>query len=222
MILIDPMIKEATELKVFCENFNEWKTHQGGPGVATGDNPANNTIIYIKDVLQSLDTEPDDRIQYSKIKATICTINHSEKNFYPGCPEKTCRKKLQQDTYAWICNACGKQTPKPAYYYTLSLRIKDVSAEHWLDLFGDTGQRLFKISCEEYKDLIMNKDEIRLKEISGSLEFKTFYFTVKPKIQVYNNIAKKKLNVFKIDNFELGSDSRRIMKNLTGLLNIKK
>jgi replication factor A1 len=222
MILIDPMIREATELKLFCENFKDWKTHSGMGGTgATGDNTANTTICYIKDVLNALETEPDDRIPFSKIKATICTINHSEKNFYPGCPEKTCRKKLQQDTYMWTCNACGKQAQKPTYYYTLSLRIKDVSAEHWIDIFGDLGAKLFKITCEEYKDLIVNRDELKLKEISNGLEFRTFYFVVKPKMQVYNNIPKKKLNVYKIDNFEVVADSRRILKNLSGILTIK-
>jgi hypothetical protein len=222
MILIDPMIKESTELKLFSENFKDWKTHSGMGGTGpTGEATANTTIVYIKDVLNALETEPDDRIPFSKIKATICTINHSEKNFYPGCPEKTCRKKLQQDTYTWICNACGKQSQKPTYYYTLSLRIKDVSAEHWIDIFGDLGAKLFKITCEEYKDLIINKDELKLKEISSGLEFKTFYFVVKPKMQVYNNIPKKKLNVYKIDNFEIVADSRRILKNLNGILTIK-
>jgi replication factor A1 len=222
MILIDPMIKEATELKLFCENVKDWKTHSGmGNNGPTGENTGNTTISYIKDVLNALETEPDDRIPFSKIKATICTINHSEKNFYPGCPEKTCRKKLQQDTYTWTCNACGKQSPKPTYYYTLSLRIKDVSAEHWIDVFGELGSKLFKITCEEYKDLILNKDELKLKEISNGLEFKTFYFVVKPKMQVYNNIPKKKLNVYKVDNFEVVADSRRLLKNLNGILTIK-
>jgi len=67
----------------------------------------------------------------------------------------------------------------------------------------------------------LNKDELKLKEISNGLEFKTFYFVVKPKMQVYNNIPKKKLNVYKIDNFDVVADSRRILKNLSGILTIK-
>ena len=38
--------------------------------------------------------------------------------------------------------------------------------EHWIDIFGDLGAKLFKITCEEYKDLIVNRDELKLKEIS--------------------------------------------------------
>ena len=224
-IIIEPGIKETVELKRFAQGFTDWKTFNsvvGGIG-GSSDHTNNANVVYIKEALSFLDNgEPDDKIPISKVKATICTINHSEKNFYTGCPDKTCKKKLTQETYNWVCNNCGKTYQTPTYYYTLSFRIKDASAEFWVDIFGDLGNKLFKIPCEEYKDLVLNRDEIKLKELSTSLEFQTYMFVVKPKLNIYNNVPKKKLNVFRLEPIDKSSEGKKMAKNLQSLLSIRK
>ena len=123
-ILVDPEFPQVQELKYFFDNFkSEWRTFSGVSGSHGGNTEAaqNSPVICIKDALSILDAgEPDDRIGTVKIKATICTINHSEKNFYAGCPEKICKKKLVPETYGFSCPNCQTQK-NPMYYYTLSL-----------------------------------------------------------------------------------------------------
>jgi replication factor A1 len=223
-IIADPEFPMVQELKSFVDNYKgEWKTFTGNSGShqANPEAAGNQAIMSIKDAIAILDSgEPDDRIPTVKVKATVCTINHSDKNFYAGCPEKNCKKKLIPDTYGFICPNCNTNR-SPIYYYTLSLRIKDFSAEHWIDVFGDLGAKLFKYNCEEYKDFVLNSDTVKLKEINANLEFKTFIFTGKPKLQMYNSVAKKKINVWRIDNIDTVADARRLIKNLKSVLNIK-
>jgi replication factor A1 len=221
LILIDPPTKEAIECRVFCENFKgEFKS--GGIGKIDTQNTQYNNILYIKEVLDFLNIDGDDKqgdkAPLCKIKATVCNVNHAEKNYYAGCPEPNCKKKLAVDTYGYQCLNCGKPVSNPTYYYTFSLRVKDASSEHWIDIFGNIGDKLFNVTAEQYKDIIIAKDETRLNEISNNLDFKTFYFVVKPKIHVYQNVPKKKLNVYRVDSVDTLADAKRILRALGGLI----
>lgn len=221
-ILIEPNSKEATDIRYFCTSF---KGNYETIGSATGnsDNQSSNkNICYIKEILGSLDNLSDDKIPVSKVKGTVCLINHTERNFYAGCAEVNCKKKLVQEGYKWSCMTCGKDAEKPTYYYTLSLRVKDGSAEQWVDLFGNVGEKIFKVPCEVYKNYIAEGNTEKLNEINSRIEFTSFLFVVKPKLQVYNSIAKKKLNVYSVEEIKLKEESTRLINRLGELLSIKK
>ena len=158
-----------------------------------------NQIKYIKEILDNLD-KYDESKNLFKISAVITQIIHNEKNFYIGCNDKNCKKKLSYDFVKkeYTCPVCGRRTKKVTYYYTLSLRVKDASYEYWIDIFGKIAENIMMCSAEEYKDYLQKRDQIKLKEISDRVEFKKFNFWVRPKMQVYNTISKKKLYVCKI------------------------
>ena len=143
--------------------------------------------IHIRDVLESLD-DYEDVHNLSKITATVTQILHNEKNYYMGCSDRNCKRKLKldEDTEEYICPNCRKGTKTPTYYYTLSLRVKDASTEYWIDIFGKTAESIMKCTAEEYKDYLKNRDEEKLKELTQGIEFKVFNFWVKPKLQTYN------------------------------------
>ena len=158
-----------------------------------------NQIKYIKEILDNLDKYDEGKNLY-KISAVITQIIHNEKNFYIGCNDKNCKKKLSYDFVKkeYTCPVCGRRTKKVTYYYTLSLRVKDASYEYWIDIFGKIAENIMMCSAEEYKDYLQKRAQIKLKEISDRVEFKKFNFWVRPKMQVYNTISKKKLYVCKI------------------------
>ena len=56
-----------------------------------------------------------------------------------------------------------------------------------------------KCTAEENKDFLKNRDEEILKELTHGIEFKVFNFWIKPKLQTYNTISKKKLYVYRIE-----------------------
>ena len=156
-----------------------------------------NKTFYIKDILDILDKEEDTKNVY-KISAIITQIIHNEKNFYIGCNDKNCKKKLMFDfsKKEYSCPVCGRRTKKATYYYTLSLRVKDASFEYWIDIFGKIAENIMMCSAEEYKEYLQKRDQKKLKEISEKIEFKKFNFWIRPKIQQYNTLSKKKLTQF--------------------------
>ena len=171
--------------------------------------------VHIRDVLESLD-EYEDVHNLSKITATVTQILHNEKNFYMGCSDKNCKRKLkfEEDIDEYVCPNCNKSTKNPTYYYTLSLRVKDASTEYWIDIFGKTAESIMKCSAEEYKDFIKNGDEDKLKELTEGIEFKVFNFWVKPKLQTYNAVSKKKLYAYRIEAYNEKNEAHKLIKYL--------
>ena len=178
-------------------------------------------ISYIKDTLDSIDAI-DEVNSFSKICATVTQIIHNEKNYYMGCSDRNCKRKLifDNEKNKYSCPNCKRLYDNPTYYYTLSLRVKDASCEHWIDIFGKTAENILKISAEDYRKLLMPRDENKLREISKLIEFKTFYFYVKPKLQMYNTISKKKLYASKIESIDVKNECKKIVFYLKDLLKI--
>ena len=78
--------------------------------------------MYMYDILKSLKYGSNYSPSFT-IKATILEFEHSNKNYYYGCPNKICRKKLVKNDEEWFCPGCEQNIIEPNYYCTLSLRI---------------------------------------------------------------------------------------------------
>ena len=175
----------------------------------------NYTSVHIRDVLESLD-DYEDVSNLSKVTAIVTQILHNEKNYYLGCSDRNCKRKLklEEDSDEYVCPNCRKSTKTPTYYYTLSLRVKDASTEYWIDIFGKTAESIMKCTAEEYKDFLESRNEEKLKEITHKVEFKVFNFWVKPKIQTYNTVSKKKLYAYRIEPYNEKSEAHKLVKYL--------
>ena len=175
----------------------------------------NYTSVHIRDVLESLD-DYEDVSNLSKVTAIVTQILHNEKNYYLGCSDRNCKRKLkfEEDTDEYVCPNCRKSTKTPTYYYTLSLRVKDASTEYWIDIFGKTAESIMKCTAEEYKDILESRNEEKLKKITHKVEFKVFNFWVKPKIQTYNTVSKKKLYAYRIEPYNEKSEAHKLVKYL--------
>lgn len=190
------------------ENNTEMKTE-------TKEESENYTSVHIRDVLESLD-EYEDVHNLSKVTAIVTQILHNEKNYYLGCSDRNCKRKLklEGDSDEYICPNCRRSTKTPTYYYTLSLRVKDASTEYWIDIFGKTAESIMKCTAEEYKNILESGDEEKLKQLTHNVEFKVFNFWVKPKMQTYNTVSKKKLYAYKIEPYNERVEAHKLVKYL--------
>ena len=190
------------------ENNTEMKTE-------TKEESENYTSVHIRDVLESLD-EYEDVHNLSKVTAIVTQILQNEKNYYLGCSDRNCKRKLklEGDSDEYICPNCRRSTKTPTYYYTLSLRVKDASTEYWIDIFGKTAESIMKCTAEEYKNILESGDEEKLKQLTHNVEFKVFNFWVKPKMQTYHTVSKKKLYAYKIEPYNERAEAHKLVKYL--------
>jgi replication factor A1 len=217
-IVINPTYREKLKASINDKiakgfSFKSIQSKMSGNDAPTSSVDIGNAS-YLKHVIN--DYEAYDKCNSSKIKATILSLRHDDKNYYTGC--ETCKKKINRENDRWVCPNCNKEYDSPAYFYTLSLKVKDASIEAYIDFFGNVAEKLLNVSCAEYKHLIETKDETRLKEISSSIEFRTFNMTVKPKRNTYNNIAKIRINCFKSQEIDIATEARNIVKKLNTII----
>ena len=76
----------------------------------TKEESDNYTSVHIRDVLESLD-EYEDVTNLSKVTAIVTQILHNEKNYYMGCSDRNCKRKLklEEDSEEYICPNCRKR-----------------------------------------------------------------------------------------------------------------
>ena len=243
-IYINPLISQFTFLSKEIENLKNFSDkNKLNQGIASQDsrnntsnsgiaNPSfstnikkeyNDKIVYIDSILEEMDkyifTDFDHRFPFYKIKATVTHLGHSEKNFYPGCPNKECNRKIIFSNNDWICQYCRQSYKNPKYYYSLNIRVKDCSSEYWVDIFGKPAETLMGMTADEYRNVLINRDDERLGQISDNVEYKEFYFLLKVRLNKFNDSTKKKFTANKVERFVKKNDVNRMLTDIKLRLN---
>ena len=169
--------------------------------------------IYIGELLKNLRLGTDYCPNFI-IKATVLEFELNNKYYYLGCPNKLCRKKLIQRDEEYYCTGCDEVFLVPEYYYTLTLRIIDLTGEHSINLFGDIVSSLFGMDAKQYSQLIENNDTDKLREISEKIEYNNFYFSGKANILKYGGRVKKQLFVYKFEREDFVKEKKKILSNI--------
>ena len=184
----------------------------------------NDKIVYIDSILDEMNkyalTDFDHRFPFYKIRATVTHLGHTEKNFYPGCPNRECNRKLTFSNGDWICQSCRQSFKTPRYYYSLNIRVKDCSSEYWVDIFGKPAEMIMNINADDYRNILVNRDEEKLGQISEGVEYKEFYFLLKVRLNKYNDTTKKKFTATKIERINKKESTGKLMNDLKMKLGI--
>ena len=184
----------------------------------------NDKIVYIDSILEEMNkyilTDFDHRFPFYKIRATVTHLGHTEKNFYPGCPNRECNRKLSYTNGDWICQSCRQSFKTPRYYYSLNIRVKDCSSEYWVDIFGKPAEMIMNINADDYRNILVNRDEEKLGQISEGVEYKEFYFLLKVRLNKYNDTTKKKFTATKIERINKKEDTNRLVNDIKMRLKI--
>ena len=184
----------------------------------------NDKIVYIDYILEEMGkyilTDFDHRFPFYKIRATVTHLGHTEKNFYPGCPNRECNRKLSYTNGDWICQSCRQSFKTPRYYYSLNIRVKDCSSEYWVDIFGKPAEMIMNINADDYRNILVNRDEEKLGQISEGVEYKEFYFLLKVRLNKYKKKKKKKFTATKIERINKKEDTNRLVNDIKMRLKI--
>ena len=178
----------------------------------------NDKIIYMDLILEEMDKfimiDLEHRFPFYKIRAIVTHLGHSEKNFYPGCPNRECNRKVSFSNGDWICQYCRQSFKVPKYYYSLNIRVKDASSEYWVDIFGKPAELIMNMNADDYRNILINRDDEKLNQISENIEYKQFYFLLKVRLNKYNDNIKKKFIVNKIEKINKKEDTQRMIGDI--------
>jgi hypothetical protein len=138
--------------------------------------------------------------------ASVVAVSKYDKNYYYGCPNKNCKKKLNDVSNSYNCAKCGVDIPEGtgAYYFTVNIKVKDTTMECWVELFGESAEKLFGIECRKYHELVVNNDEHKLNALHEAVMLGKFLFVGKAKkILIENSLShiqftKTRLSAFSV------------------------
>ena len=204
--------KEIQALKIFSEQ------NELNKGIIYHNKNYNDKIVYIDSILDEMDkyvfSDFDHRFPFYKIRATVTHLGHTEKNFYAGCPNRECNRKVSFSNGDWICQYCRQSFKTPKYYYSLNIRVKDCSSEYWVDIFGKPAELVMNMSADEYRNILINRDDEKLNQISESVEYKEFYFLLKVRLNKFNDTTKKKFTATKIEKINKKEETGRLVGDI--------
>ena len=202
--------KKVKEKMVFTIDENNLLGKGSFGKIFAGYNKKTGEEVNIKEILDDNILLDDQNRSIIRFRAYFDYINHTEKNYYPGCLD--CKKKLSQDNEGWMCQTCNKRFNEPKYYYTLSFRVRDITGECWVEMYGDVASKFLGINVDNYKDIIVNNDLSKINEINEKIDFKEFIFVGKVRISNFNNVSKKKISVFRSEEINQKSESEKLIK----------
>lgn len=209
------LYKKLTDLSKKEVEFHKLSSDSSNTAQVTAN------LMKIADIKKLLDETLDDNLPVVRIKGVIVGINHSDRFYYPGCPDQKCRKKaFKEDEEKWTCNKCHATFEKPAYYYTLNLRLQDCSGERYIDVYGEPGEKFFGVKCEDYRNYVENKNTVALKEITDKCELREYIFIGKPRNTSYNEQTRQRFNVFRIEEVDEKKEMKELIKFLKPLVTV--
>ena len=213
---------EADQLKARITSHKGEFSTMTATGRQTSVLTPNCIIKKIKEVSDSLDKyfyngSPGGEEPITQIKAVVTGFHKSDRYVYMGCPDSNCKKKLQEKSInfkGYRCTSCDVFYDTPAYYFNISVVLKDCSGDFWVDVFGNLGDKLLGITAEQYKHIYDTGNDDKMNALINKVDFKSFIFQLKPKVTNYNNALKKKFQLVNIDNITFKSDFNRMLKSL--------
>ena len=157
-----------------------------------------NKIYYLSSLLAKIQNESNFNFT---IKCTIYECQHTEKNYYVGCPNEICKKKLINKNRSYFCPSCKKtfDIDKIKIYYSVFLKVIDFTGRLGIYMFGDIVDKLFGVDANTYRYYVENNNSLKLKEISNNFQYHTFYFYGKVSDSQYQDKTQKKLYAYQFE-----------------------
>lgn len=203
-------------------NSNNNLSNYGTGNTSSKKDTYNDKIVYIDSILDEMGkyimTDFDHRFPFYKIRAIVTHLGHTDKNFYPGCPNRECNRKVTLSNGDWICQSCRQSFKVPKYYYSLNIRVKDCSSEYWVDIFGKPAEMLMNMTADDYRNILISRDDEKLDQITDSIEYKEFYFLLKVRLNRFNDSTKKKFTANKIERVIKKNDTLRLIGDIKAKL----
>ena len=76
------------------------------------------------------------------------------------------------------------------------------------------------MSADDYRNVLINRDDEKLNQISESVEYKEFYFLLKVRLNKFNDTTKKKFTANKIEKISKKEDTLRLVNDIKMKLKI--
>ena len=195
---IDPTVCHAADV------LRDWFDREGHDSStqslsnATFNLPSNSELTTIAEVKKSLYSNVADSVKYFTVEASLITMK-LDNVMYRACPNESCRRKVTEDppnSGEFKCLKCDIKYPNFTWRYSLQAAIADFSDYHWVTIFEESGSIILGMSADQ----LARKKEENMEEfekILNSCKYAPFEFTLKSKVETWNDEKRLRLSIVK-------------------------
>ncbi|XP_065372196.1 replication protein A 70 kDa DNA-binding subunit [Calliphora vicina] len=176
----------------------EWRTFHEARNLGTGDKP-----------------------DFFQTKAVVHLIK-SQNAYYKACPQPECNKKVVDENNGhYRCEKCNAVFPNFKYRLLVNMSIGDWTSNRWVTCFSDLAEQLLGRSAQEIGDA-MDNNPTEAEEIFSSINFQSYMFKIRCKVETYGDMSRNKLTVQSATPINYKEYNKYLINNLKELTGINK
>lgn len=215
-IFINPDIPETRKVKNWYRNLNErnftalTSTQEQGGG---GDQWKTIDQMLNMDYVKTQQSSGSGSGLYGKCKATLITVGKNP--VYKCCPNGGCGKKLIDTQNGELkCEKCQQTYSTYKYRYKTDIEIGDHTTSTWVTLWDEKAEMILKMKPEELERYMKMDNKEQYDKIITRPNFKQFIFTLRSRLDTYNNDERVKLHVISMNPLEPTSMAKKLMEEI--------
>ncbi|XP_063701558.1 replication protein A 70 kDa DNA-binding subunit [Culicoides brevitarsis] len=190
LMILDPKNEEATKLREwFASGQAENIADSVSAKTSVGGNMSTQWMSFheVKENNLGSGEKPD----YFQCKAMVHNIRPNNA-VYKACPTAECNKKLVDlENGSYRCEKCNAEYSNFQYRLLFNMLVGDWSSNRFVTVFTETGENMLNKASQEVGEAIDSGDT----SILESVNFKSFIFKMRSKVETYGDSSRNKLTV---------------------------
>uniref|UniRef100_A0A336LJ18 Replication protein A subunit n=1 Tax=Culicoides sonorensis TaxID=179676 RepID=A0A336LJ18_CULSO len=161
-----------------------------------------------------------DKPDYFQCKALVHSIRSSNA-IYKACPTTDCNKKLVDlENGSYRCEKCNAEFNNYKYRLLFNMLIGDWTSNRYVTVFTETGETLLNKTSQEVGEALELGDAES--NILESVNFKSFLFKIRTKVETYGDTPRNKLTVVSASPLNYKEYNKYLVKELQIMTGIGK
>lgn len=153
---------------------------------------------------------------YGKCKAMLMAVGKNP--VYKCCPTEGCGKKLTDTQNGELkCEKCQQTYTTFKYRYMTGIEIEDYTSSTWVTLWDEKAENLFQMKPDELERYMKMESKEQYEKIITKPNFQTFLFTLRTRIDTFNNEERVKLQVMSLMPLDPVTYTKRIIEEIRSL-----
>lgn len=134
-----------------------------------------------------------DKPDYFQIKATVHIVRDPSKAIYKACSSPECNKKVVDEGETFRCEKCNITSHTYKARFLLNILVSDFISNRYVTCFNELVENMLGETASEIDAKLQAAgDDESGKEVFSKLNFQTFIFKLRCKVETYADTQKKK------------------------------
>lgn len=220
-VFINPSTNQALLVKQFVESMSDKTIFNLNNSSREYSQQDHTNMIRLKEIYNinrntyTNTYNSSNKSTFYNIKVRIKNINHSIKNFYIGCINIKCKKKLIEKENSYYCSNCHMNIQSPKQYLILKIKVKDCSSEELIDFYNKNAEEVLGMSSETYYSHITNNNQKDLEDINKKYDFGFYQILIKARYSLMNQRVNVNYIGYRVSRVDIRNDFIDMVNEIT-------